>query len=458
MINFDTDGCNPFVGELDLSDFTALKYVELRGNDISSLNLFGCVSLESLSYRMGTFVDFTQLAQLTNLQYLSLGENQITDITPLSGLTNLRELYLGDNLISDITPLSGLTKLKGLYLSPNPEICLDLYRRIAETVIIKNDGHLSAGILSQCEINAFFRQKHGDFTPCRNRNTPCGCCVLCKNCVECLHLCFGKDCDIDPCINCAGIVVRNLDNRGITSEMFAEMAADGTIPKNVTSLSLRYNKINDLTPLAQFKDLRYLDLTGYWFISSNQISDLTPLAGLTNLTNLYLGGNEISDLTPLAGLKNLNSLILGDNLISDITPLSGLNNLTRLQLWGDKHEITDISPLSGLTRLRDLSLTYNESLCLLQLGALGRTLKPRDGNTVIDACNRCNLCKSSPMPPFTPAIADSNPTIEDALEILKYLAGIQNTINNGTASPTIEDALEVLKYLAGIDSVFVRIL
>jgi hypothetical protein len=61
---------------------------------------------------------------------------------------------------------------------------------------------------------------------------------------------------------------------------------------------------------------------------------------------------------------------------------------------------------------------------------------------------------STAMPPFTPAIADGNPTIGDALEILKYLAKLPNTINNGALSPTIDDALEVLRYLAKLPSVF----
>jgi hypothetical protein len=59
------------------------------------------------------------------------------------------------------------------------------------------------------------------------------------------------------------------------------------------------------------------------------------------------------------------------------------------------------------------------------------------------------------MPPFTPAIAEGKPTIGDALEILKFLAGLPNSINTaGGQKPTIGDALEVLKKLAGLPSVF----
>jgi hypothetical protein len=74
----------------------------------------------------------------------------------------------------------------------------------------------------------------------------------------------------------------------------------------------------------------------------------------------------------------------------------------------------------------------------------------------VDCGNYDCVCKPpiNTMPPFTPAIAEGDPTILDALEILKYLVNMPNSINNDTVSPTINDALEVLKYLAKMPSVF----
>ena len=46
------------------------------------------------------------------------------------------------------------------------------------------------------------------------------------------------------------------------------------------------------------------------------------------------------------------------------------------------------------------------------------------------------------------------PTIVDALEILKYLAGMKTMYGNANVKPTIEDVLEILKYLAGMKSRF----
>jgi hypothetical protein len=55
-------------------------------------------------------------------------------------------------------------------------------------------------------------------------------------------------------------------------------------------------------------------------------------------------------------------------------------------------------------------------------------------------------CAEQTIPPIPPI----PPTITDALEILKYLAGIPSIYDNSGESPTIEDAMEILKAIAGI--------
>ncbi|MCL2568816.1 MAG: leucine-rich repeat domain-containing protein [Oscillospiraceae bacterium] len=128
---------------------------------------------------------------------------------------------------------------------------------------------------------------------------------------------------------------------------------------NLTDLHLGGNQISDLTPLAGLTNLTALSL------DMNQISDLSPLAGLTNLTGLGLGMNQISDITPLASLTNLTRLHLDGNQMSDLAPLAGLVNLTVLSLSGNR--INDLSPLAGLT---DLTYLWAGSNPLSDLGPL----------------------------------------------------------------------------------------
>jgi len=125
-------------------------------------------------------------------------------------------------------------------------------------------------------------------------------------------------------------------------------AAEGRWERHDDEFGLRDSNITDISPLAGFTNLGWLDL------ADNQISDLSPLAGLTKLEVLFLGDNNITDISPLAGLTKLRTLHLPDNQISDLSPLKGLTELEKLLLH--RNEITDISPLKGLTKLRYLTV------------------------------------------------------------------------------------------------------
>lgn len=67
-------------------------------------------------------------------------------------------------------------------------------------------------------------------------------------------------------------------------------------------------------------------------LSVNKITDLTPLADLRNLTRLSLNANRICDITPLSDLLDLAVLDLSKNRISDITALAHHDKLEWLHL------------------------------------------------------------------------------------------------------------------------------
>ncbi|MEW6751794.1 MAG: leucine-rich repeat domain-containing protein, partial [Candidatus Latescibacterota bacterium] len=68
-------------------------------------------------------------------------------------------------------------------------------------------------------------------------------------------------------------------------------------------------------------------------LAYNEIVDLGPLAGLTGLERLDLEGNRVADLSPLAGLAALQVLILTGNLVEDVSPLLALPALRQVELW-----------------------------------------------------------------------------------------------------------------------------
>jgi len=258
-------------------------------------------------------------------------------------------------------------------------------------------------------------------------------------------------------------------NVTIFDETLAEMVLTGEIPKNVTHLDLSGDGkdwsinglITDLSPLANLTNLQVLHL------GNNQITDLSPLANLTNLQILHLSNNQITDLSPLANLTNLQVLYLSNNQITDITPLANLTNLGGPYgvLGLDNNLINDISPLENLTNLQWLQLDNNLITDLSPLYKLENlTFYTLKGNPVSDdevALLRLALRKAD----FVGRVLAGEPTIEDALEILKYLAGMESVVSDGNvafytacitggAEPSIADVLEILKHLAGMSSVF----
>jgi internalin A len=152
------------------------------------------------------------------------------------------------------------------------------------------------------------------------------------------------------------VVSRAFDGFGITDEQLVEMIADGTIPKNITSLALATNYITDVSPLAELTELRWLGL------ETNAITDISPLSALTELEGLQILGNQIKDISPLAELTNLRSLLIGGNPITDISPIAELKELRFLELVACP--VMDFSPLLELPNFEYLEMGNNRILDL----------------------------------------------------------------------------------------------
>jgi hypothetical protein len=118
--------------------------------------------------------------------------------------------------------------------------------------------------------------------------------------------------------------------------------------EQVWDFVLANSQVSDLSPLAELKNLRSLDL------NLTQVSDLSPLAELKKLEELVLYATQVSDLSPLAELKSLIVLELSNTQVSDLSPLAELKNLAGLGLDGTL--VSDLSPLAELKNLEVLLL------------------------------------------------------------------------------------------------------
>ncbi|MDE0009645.1 MAG: leucine-rich repeat domain-containing protein [Candidatus Poribacteria bacterium] len=142
---------------------------------------------------------------------------------------------------------------------------------------------------------------------------------------------------------------------------------------NLQTLVAIGNQIQDLRPLANLKEIHFLDLSG------NQISDLSPLAGLVNLEVLRLGGNQITDVSPLAGLVNLKEIILSYNQIADISSLAGLANLENLRIKNNEKRVLWTLPVEKLKQFG-----YDE-VCDLEGVSTSERIEDREYPSVFSA-------------------------------------------------------------------------
>lgn len=294
-----------------LQPFTSLNYLDLTGNQVSSLTpLRGLSALRTLSLENNFVTDLGPLRNLVNLNYLTVGSNQIADIQVLSQMSGLWLLGLENNQIGDLTPLSRLVNLQELAASGNKISDLNPLKRLVNLRYLNLDHNqvIEIGALS----------------------------ALTK--LRLLSLQDNSVSDLRP--------LRSMSQLG--------------------GLFLQANQLTDLVGIEELRSLQVLSVgedasyesgavPGLTDVETNQVSDLAPLQGLTDLAYLYLDGNAVSDLTPLKGLHKLEGLFLQGNRVSDLRPLIGLRRLEGLYLQGQTLDLsTEVGVSSGVS-LRDLA-------------------------------------------------------------------------------------------------------
>lgn len=152
--------------------------------------------------------------------------------------------------------------------------------------------------------------------------------------------------DITPLKNLKNLIWLDLNDNQIGNiEVLQELT-------NLKRLELYNNRISDIKPIANLVKIELLVL------AINRIKNITPLSKLTKLWHLKIYDNLISDLKPLRNLKSLTMLGINKNLISDISPLAELYNLDTIVILDN--QISDISPLKNLNKLKRLDLQSNK--------------------------------------------------------------------------------------------------
>ncbi len=293
------------LGELEnnpikvISIFKDLIWLNLSNNQIEDINALGKLkNLTELDLSKNQIKDINALGKLKNLTELNLSKNQIKDIDALKDLTNLMILGLSNNQISDILPLNNLTSLVKLHLHQNQ---------------IKQIDSISA--LIKLEELSLGNNQITDIEPLKQ--------------LECLKKLY------------------------LNKNQIKNINSLEKLNKNLVVLGLDYNQIDDISLLANFKELTNLGL------ANNKIEDILALENLNKLKHLDLSNNPIKCINSLISLReNLIALGLNGTQISDIKDLSNLTNLKFLGLKNNK--IEDVSILSQLQQLEKLDISKNK--------------------------------------------------------------------------------------------------
>ncbi len=229
-----------------------------------------------------------------NLTRISLRGGSVVDLAPLSGLRELNSLDLAYHNVRDLSPLSGLANLQQLNVEGN---------RIANVAALADLTNLEWAYLGENYLDDGAVEILGSLT---------------------------------------GLQALNL------SEQKSEIT-DITALADLRKLQVLrlggHERLKDIGVIANFRNLRSLDLDG------TAVSDLSPLANLSDLFDLSLSGTPVSDLSPLSGLPALSWLQLAGNSLSDLSVLSGLGPLSWLNLGNNN--ISDIAPLVEESILAD---------------------------------------------------------------------------------------------------------
>jgi hypothetical protein len=160
------------------------------------------------------------------------------------------------------------------------------------------------------------------------------------------------------------------NNDGTTVRGSIRMLDDLKKLKNLRRVSLVYQNISDLAPLANLTYLENLDLR------HNPLADIAPLAQLPSLTTLILFDTHVSDLSVLRSCPRLTLVDAGFTSIKSMAAFDGLDSLQTLVmrkaplqsldqieshpglevLYLSETHLTDLTPLLALPRLQTVEV------------------------------------------------------------------------------------------------------
>lgn len=150
----------------------------------------------------------------------------------------------------------------------------------------------------------------------------------------------------------------------------------------------------DNTPISDISVVSFFKDLNNLSLANTNVKDINPIAVCTNLTTLNLSGTQITDLTPLTNLLNLYDLDISNTPVSDISPLHALVNLHFLNIEGT--QVTDLAPLNNLDGLNEINFSNTQISDLMPLDKMSRLSKIYCDNSLVDKKMTDTFMSSNP--------------------------------------------------------------
>lgn len=138
----------------------------------------------------------------------------------------------------------------------------------------------------------------------------------------------------------------------------------------------------DNTPISDISVVSFFKDLNNLSLANTNVKDINPIAACTNLTTLNLSGTQITDLAPLTNLLNLYDLDISNTPVSNISPLHALVNLHFLNIEGT--QVTDLAPINNLDGLNEINFSNTQISDLMPLDKMSRLSKIYCDNSLVD--------------------------------------------------------------------------
>ena len=304
---------------LDFSGNTNIEEIIVYNNSsLTNIDISGCTSLTKLE-AYSTNLDTFNSSNATALEYLDIDASVLDEID-LSQLTSLKTFIGGGTNIEEFN-FSQNTALETVEISAGPTTAINLKNG--------NNNNITSILISGANICLAV----DDVSYSTNNWTNV----------------TGVNYTADYCLY-TQIPDSNFES-ALETLGYDDISGDGQVPtaliSGVTSLSVTYESISDLTGIEDFTALTVLTA------SNNDLSTV-DISNNTNLESLSVESNSLTTID-VSALTNLQTLRVGRN---DITTLDLSNNTGLLTLHVNNNDNMSVLDLSNNTLLYRLDISY----------------------------------------------------------------------------------------------------